>query len=52
MIMNFHTVNVVQLGAAFFLVFFAFNSASFIEEVVIENFAAESRISKHAGYNR
>ncbi|CAD5234484.1 unnamed protein product [Bursaphelenchus xylophilus] len=51
LVMNSQTQNVVQLGIGFFLIFFAFNSASFVEEVVIDSFAEDGRITKHAGYN-
>lgn len=50
--MNSQTYNVLQLGIGFFLIFFAFNSASFIEETVIASVAEEGHIDKHAGYIR
>uniref|UniRef100_A0A0N4ZS88 UNC93-like protein MFSD11 n=1 Tax=Parastrongyloides trichosuri TaxID=131310 RepID=A0A0N4ZS88_PARTI len=45
-----NTINVIQLGIGFFLIFFAFNSQGFIEESVINSFADKGEISKHAGY--
>lgn len=45
-----NTINVIQLGVGFFLIFFAFNSQGFIEESVINSFAEKGKISKHAGY--
>jgi len=42
--------NVIQLGVGFLFVFFAFNSQGFIEETVIESFADDGSINKHAGY--
>ena len=50
--MNWETLNVVQLGCGFFLVFFAFNSAGFIEQTVIATLSKDRPIGKHAGYNR
>lgn len=52
-VVNSQTYNVVQLGIGFFLIFFAFNSASFIEETVISSVAGEGGgVTKHAGYIR
>uniref|UniRef100_A0AC35TT84 UNC93-like protein MFSD11 n=1 Tax=Rhabditophanes sp. KR3021 TaxID=114890 RepID=A0AC35TT84_9BILA len=45
-----NTINVIQLGLGFFLIFFAFNSQGFIEETVINSFSDKGEISKHAGY--
>ncbi|KAI6195117.1 UNC93-like protein MFSD11 [Aphelenchoides besseyi] len=45
------TVNVIHLGIAFFFIFFAFCSCSFIEEIVISTLSEERNLSKHAGYN-
>ena len=39
--MQRETWNVLQLGASFFLIFFAFSSSSFIEETVISTLAPE-----------
>uniref|UniRef100_A0A0N5B673 UNC93-like protein MFSD11 n=1 Tax=Strongyloides papillosus TaxID=174720 RepID=A0A0N5B673_STREA len=50
MILMQNTINVIQLGIGFFLIFFAFNSQGFIEESVINSFADKGKISKHAGY--
>jgi hypothetical protein len=44
------TYNVLQLGIGFFLIFFAFNSASFIEETVIDSRAEKGQIKAKAGY--
>jgi hypothetical protein len=50
--MEKQTWNVCQLGASFFLIFFAFMSSSFIEETVIATIAEEGKVGQHAGYNR
>lgn len=45
--------NVVQLAIEFFFIFFAFLSCGYVEETVINNFAAAgANISKHDGYMR
>lgn len=44
------TYNVLQLGIGFFLIFFAFNSAGFIEEIVIDSRADKGEIKAKAGY--
>jgi len=48
--MHGQTYNVIQLGIGFFLIFFAFNSASFIEQTVIDSFVGDGKLQQHAGY--
>ncbi|KAI6192071.1 UNC93-like protein MFSD11 [Aphelenchoides bicaudatus] len=48
--MHTNTSNVVQLGGAFFLLFFAFNSASSILVYVLEEFRENGQVSKNDGY--
>ncbi|KAI6232033.1 UNC93-like protein MFSD11 [Aphelenchoides besseyi] len=49
--MNPNTFNVIQLGIGFFLIFFSFNAAASIQEIVLDSFAERSVVRKHAGYN-
>ncbi|KAE9555999.1 hypothetical protein FO519_000855 [Halicephalobus sp. NKZ332] len=44
------TLNVVQLGMGFFLIFFAFNSQAFIEQTIIDSKNSEGVVSEYAGY--
>ncbi|KAI1692798.1 ion channel regulatory protein UNC-93 domain-containing protein [Ditylenchus destructor] len=49
--MNSFTLNVVQLGIGFFLIFFAFFSESFIQESVVDHYAGRTDlVHKHDGY--
>ncbi|KAI6208990.1 Major facilitator superfamily domain-containing protein 8 [Aphelenchoides besseyi] len=38
------------LGCGFFLIFFAYNSAVFVAEVVIDGLAESGKVDRHAGY--
>lgn len=46
------TLNVIQLGIAFFFLFFAFNASVGIIEIVLDSYAARGILNRHAGYRR
>ncbi|KAH7702592.1 Ion channel regulatory protein, partial [Aphelenchoides avenae] len=48
--MNHRVLNVAQVGLAFFFIFFAFFTASHIEQTVIDSHADRGHISRYAGY--
>ena len=48
--LNPQTRNVLQLGVGFFFIFLAFNSQGFIEESVLDSFAASDVVQQHDGY--
>lgn len=49
--MQTNTANVLQLGVAFFFIFFAFNSVGSILVFLLDEFK-ESQVAKHDGYTR
>ncbi|KAH7718534.1 Ion channel regulatory protein [Aphelenchoides avenae] len=48
--MDAQLFNVIQLSLGFFFIFFAFFTQSSIEQAVIDSYADQGKIIRHAGY--